>query len=193
MKFVALSVYRSGRSLTGYELSEFGILARSTIRNTIDFLISETVRVATNNNDENKIETKTIKILASDKLENCRLVVYALNRGTIVCIIGSSDILSNKIHNTLMNIINHIIYNVHTNDSMDKYIIELNKNFKVDKIDDIMMKTDDVKLIMIENIEKVLWRGEQLDILIDKTDQLSKSSKVFLKNAKKLNSCCTLL
>jgi len=31
---------------------------------------------------------------------------------------------------------------------------------------------NDVKQIMVENIEKVLERGERLDLLVDKTDNL---------------------
>ena len=34
---------------------------------------------------------------------------------------------------------------------------------------------------MMENIEKVLERGEKIEVLVDKTDNLSKQAQVFQK------------
>lgn len=39
---------------------------------------------------------------------------------------------------------------------------------------------------MIENIDKVLERGERIDLLVDKSEALNEQSFVFKKNAKKL-------
>jgi hypothetical protein len=36
----------------------------------------------------------------------------------------------------------------------------------------LLLQVDEVKNIMSENIEKVLSRGEKLDLLVDKTDNL---------------------
>lgn len=52
---------------------------------------------------------------------------------------------------------------------------------------------DETKIILKNTIEAVLDRGEKLDDLVEKSQQLSYSSKTFYKTAKKTNSCCTFL
>ena len=57
-------------------------------------------------------------------------------------------------------------------------------------------KLCDVKDILLADLEKVLERGEKLDVLIIKSGELETRSKVFKKNAKKVNTttkrrrCC---
>ena len=38
----------------------------------------------------------------------------------------------------------------------------------------------------------VLERGEKLDNLVERSDELSKQSKLFYKQARKTNSCCVV-
>jgi isocitrate/isopropylmalate dehydrogenase len=44
-----------------------------------------------------------------------------------------------------------------------------------------------------ETIETAIERGQKLDTLIEKSNELSGSSKMFLKTAKKQNQCCRLM
>lgn len=44
-----------------------------------------------------------------------------------------------------------------------------------------------------KTIENVLERGEKLDDLVSKSQDLSMQSKVFYKQAKKTNSCCVVM
>ena len=48
----------------------------------------------------------------------------------------------------------------------------------------------EVKAIAIENIEKILLRGEKLERLLEKTDDLARDTISFKREAKRLNSCC---
>ena len=48
-----------------------------------------------------------------------------------------------------------------------------------DAIGRAQREIDDVKGIMTQNIERVLERGERLDLLIDKTDRLGGSARDF--------------
>lgn len=57
-----------------------------------------------------------------------------------------------------------------------------NKKFN-SKIDDITIQIDQTKDVMKDNIEKTLQRGEDLDRLIDKTDEMNKNASVFQKKA----------
>ena len=58
-----------------------------------------------------------------------------------------------------------------------------------DKILKINAEVDKVKGIMQKNIEDILARGENLDRLIENTQDLEEGSKIFLKGSKETNSC----
>jgi vesicle-associated membrane protein 7 len=47
-------------------------------------------------------------------------------------------------------------------------------------------KLDDVKNVMVQNIEMVLERGEKLELLVDKTDKLQNQAKRFERSSTKL-------
>ncbi|XP_067639052.1 synaptobrevin homolog YKT6 [Eurosta solidaginis] len=49
---------------------------------------------------------------------------------------------------------------------------------------------DETKIILKNTIEAVLERGEKLDDMVIKSENLSIQSKAFYKTAKKTNSCC---
>lgn len=50
---------------------------------------------------------------------------------------------------------------------------------------------DETKIILKNTIEAVLERGEKLDDMVIKSENLSIQSKAFYKTAKKTNSCCS--
>ena len=58
-----------------------------------------------------------------------------------------------------------------------------NSNPQSDKIRFVQGEIDQVKDVMIENIEKVLERGERIDILVDKTDNLNVAALQFKKRS----------
>eukprot|EP01025_Chloroclados_australasicus_P055593 TRINITY_DN6774_c0_g1_i1.p3 TRINITY_DN6774_c0_g1~~TRINITY_DN6774_c0_g1_i1.p3 ORF type:complete len:227 (-),score=20.74 TRINITY_DN6774_c0_g1_i1:701-1381(-) len=60
------------------------------------------------------------------------------------------------------------------------------KNPNADQLDRMKMKVSNVKDIMVSNIERVLERGEKLDVLQNKTDELEEQSTVFKRKAKGL-------
>jgi synaptobrevin family protein YKT6 len=61
---------------------------------------------------------------------------------------------------------------------------------EADKVMKIQKNLDDVKDVMTKNIEDVLERGENLDELMVKSEDLSTVSYKFYKTAKNANSCC---
>ena len=50
-----------------------------------------------------------------------------------------------------------------------------------------------LQVILHETIDGVLRRGEKLDALVDKSNDLSLASQMFYKQAKKTNSCCQFM
>jgi len=62
-----------------------------------------------------------------------------------------------------------------------------------DKLYKIKQDLEETKTVLHSNIEKLFRRGEQLEDIIEKTDQLSLETKTFFKRAKKTNRWCPFL
>jgi len=62
---------------------------------------------------------------------------------------------------------------------------------EADKLLKIQKELDETKIILHKTIDSVLQRGEKLDTLVEKSNDLSLASQVFYKQARKTNQCCT--
>jgi synaptobrevin family protein YKT6 len=63
-----------------------------------------------------------------------------------------------------------------------------------DSILKVQNELDETKAIVSETLEKILDRGQKLDDLVSRSDELSEQSKMFYKSAKKTNSwCCSVM
>merc|ERR1712070_1287294 len=51
-----------------------------------------------------------------------------------------------------------------------------NNDPNADGLNKVKVQLDDVKNVMVENIEKVLERGEKIELLVDKTDRLNEQA-----------------
>ena len=61
---------------------------------------------------------------------------------------------------------------------------------RVDSILKINRELDNTTTVLYKSIDKMLERGEKIDTLVLKSDELSHQSKMFYKKSKKLNSWC---
>lgn len=59
---------------------------------------------------------------------------------------------------------------------------------EVSKVASVQKKVDEVKGIMVENIERVLERGEKIELLVDKTDNLRFQADKFHKTGRALRT-----
>lgn len=82
----------------------------------------------------------------------------------------------------------HVMVNDETLET--KKYFDLYKDPKSDKLYKIKEDLEDCKVILLDNIEKVLHRGETLDTIVEKTDQLSSNTKTFYRRAKRQNRWC---
>ncbi|PRP80471.1 synaptobrevin domain-containing protein [Planoprotostelium fungivorum] len=62
---------------------------------------------------------------------------------------------------------------------MEKY----SSTTEVDKINKIKNEIDETKNVMVANIEKVLERGERIELLVDKTEDLNRNALQFKKSS----------
>lgn len=58
---------------------------------------------------------------------------------------------------------------------------------------EILAEVQKTKKVLMRTLSKVIERGENIEDLVDKTEELSIQSKIFFKSSRKLNSCCWIL
>lgn len=76
---------------------------------------------------------------------------------------------------------------------LETYLKKYQDPSQADSIMKVQQELDDTKVVLHKTIEGVLQRGEKLDALVDKSEALSSSSRMFYKQAKKTNSCCIVM
>jgi synaptobrevin family protein YKT6 len=85
------------------------------------------------------------------------------------------------------------ISNKNGNIDINKLLDISQKPENVDKLAKITKEIDEIKIIMHENIENLIKRGENLKELDNRTDELLKASIRFEKKARDMNKCCKIL
>ncbi|CAN0838466.1 VAMP-like protein YKT61 [Linum grandiflorum] len=76
---------------------------------------------------------------------------------------------------------------------LEEALMKFQDPAEADKLLKIQRELDETKIILHKTIDSVLARGEKLDSLVEKSSDLSAASQMFYKQAKKTNSCCTVL
>ncbi|CAL1710720.1 unnamed protein product [Somion occarium] len=64
---------------------------------------------------------------------------------------------------------------------------------QADAIMKVQQELDETKIVLHKTIESVLQRGEKINDLVDRSNNLSMQSKMFYKTAKKQNACCVII
>jgi len=77
--------------------------------------------------------------------------------------------------------------------SLEAQLAKYQNPAEADKLMAIQKDLDQTTAIMHDTIEAALDRGVKLDELIEKSEDLSSSSKMFYKTAKKQNQCCYIM
>lgn len=76
---------------------------------------------------------------------------------------------------------------------MDAILAKFQNPEEADKILKIKRNIEDTKVVMYDAIDKVLERGEKIDNLVAKSNDLGAASKTFYTTAKKANSSCCVV
>ncbi len=75
---------------------------------------------------------------------------------------------------------------------LEEYLAKYQDPAAADKVTKIQKDLEDTTMILHKTIDSVLERGTKLDSLVERSDDLSRQSKMFYKQAKKTNSCCVI-
>ncbi|OBR12333.1 Synaptobrevin [Colletotrichum higginsianum IMI 349063] len=76
---------------------------------------------------------------------------------------------------------------------LKEYLTKYQDPQQADSILKIQKELDETKIVLHKTIQSVLERGEKIDDLVAKSDGLSSQSKMFYQQAKKQNSCCSVM
>ncbi|KAH7645321.1 YKT6 v-SNARE homolog [Dermatophagoides farinae] len=73
---------------------------------------------------------------------------------------------------------------------LDQYLARFQNPKEADAMTKLQTEIDETKIILHDAITGILERGEKLDNLVEKSEELSTQSKLFYKTARKTNQCC---
>src|SRR4051812_12250419 len=76
---------------------------------------------------------------------------------------------------------------------IDVLLIKYQQPAEVDAVLRIQKDVDETKGILMKSIDQLLARGEKLEDLMQRSQDLSYQSKQFAKHSKDLNRCCNLI
>lgn len=200
MRIYYIGVFRSGgeKALELSEvkdLSQFGFFERSSIGQFMTFF-AETVASRTGAGQRQSIEEG-----------NYIGHVYARSEGICGVLITDKEYPVRPAYTLLNKILDEYLVAhpkeewadvTETNDALkmkqlDTYISKYQDPSQADAIMKVQQELDETKIVLHKTIENVLQRGEKLDNLVDKSESLTASSKMFYKQAKKSNSCCIIM
>jgi synaptobrevin family protein YKT6 len=190
MKIICISIYSSDKINDPLHLlhsiknlKSVGFFQRSNVSEGIDFISKLVIE---------RIVPGIYEFISHNDYKIC---AYANGEGHS-CIAIVDTTYPNKI---ACKLIKDVLGNVHifTKYEIEKKLQELMYKYenisKLDHTDIINNEIDETKDILYRTIDSLMKRGESLDELVNRTTELSKSSKIFYKKASKMNSCCIIL
>jgi len=160
---------------SAFELSMFGYFERSLMEDVCLIISKECIKIGI----PNKINS----------LEKDKYVCYSISKNNMgyscVCDIDYPSRIAidflNKVDNKMTKI------------ELKNLLLEHCDITKVDKISAIHKELDDTKKICYDTINKLIIRDDELQDLVDKTDDLQFQTKMFMNETDKLNSCCIII
>ena len=158
----------------GYDLSHVSFFSRSTVREFIVFY-SKTVAEHIQNS----------KICVTEK----EYKMCAENKNNLTIVVTTDR---EYLDRAAFSIIDAVWREMNNNIDLNKMLEKYQDPCAADKIMKVQRDIDSAKLIMLDSVDKVLQRGQSLDQLISKSQDLSDSSKMFYQDTKKMNSCCVI-
>ena len=174
MKIDTIQIYRENKVLMkSYDLSNYGFFEKGTVREFLDFTVKLVVE---------RSETEGL-IIYSHENYVCLCIKREQHYGVAIVHPSYPKFVGAKFVEAVLNEPHRI------HDLLKEYSVPEN----VDKLTKAQKEVDETIEVLSHAFEKLLERGEKLDDLIDKSNDLSATSKLFYKNTKKLNSCCMII
>jgi len=177
-----------------YDLTSFGYFQRSSIQEFMTFT-SQII-----------VERTNVLTQASIREQDYMCHVFVRSDKLAGVIVSDHEYPHRVAHNLLKKVLDEFAdqvpsaqWSTTTPDAsiqfkvLDVYLSKYQNPREVDAMSKIQADLDETKIILHNTIEAVLERGEKIDDLVSKSEELSLQSKTFYKTARKTNSCCVIL
>ena len=195
-KLFALFILYKGESssqvlASAFDLDSFGYFERSSVKELQIFtskLLSDRVSEA------QRITVKEDKYMCH---------VYVTSESLVGVCVSDQSYPTRVAHTLVSNILDEFVEQVPTttmwkegkeikgfSGSLIAHLKRYQTPVEADPMMNIQAELDETKIILYDTIQKILRRGELLEDLLKTSEDLSVKSQVFLKSAKKTNSCC---
>ncbi len=179
MSLYALLIFNKYQQLeySNYNLSNFFFVYRGKIKDTIESIAIELIKNSKQNN--------FYKI--NEKFQDVEMSIYLFINDKIYILI-TDDNYPQRVVSKLIGALKN------TGIEQCNILFESYQNpNKFDTITQLKNELEESKIIILDSIDKIMMRGENLDELIQKSNNLSETSFLFKNKAKDLNSCCAIL
>lgn len=123
----------------------------------------------------------------SIKEKNYICHAYVRTDNTAVVIVSDEEYPPRVAHSITMKILEEF-----PQCKLEMYLNKFQDPKEADSIMKLQAELDETKIILHSTIANLLKRGEKLDDLVAKSEDLSSQSKLFYKTAKKTTRCCDI-
>lgn len=186
----------SSRSITAYNVDNISLLYRKTVKEFINFAVSTVVR-----NTLTRTENQYHEQSCTNYTHNDYIICVNHSHNLIICMV-TNETYPTRVTRHLSKVIEkELCTDISTIDDdtvvslLKKYIDQYKDPSSKDKVALIQKEIGETLEMVQQNLDTLIDRGETIDSLVEKSDMLSGSSKIFYKKAKRLNRCpyCSIL
>jgi hypothetical protein len=182
MKLYCLLIFDVDYKLTysKHNLDDFSFIFRHSIKKFIESFANDLVR-------QTKVDNY-YKI--NDKIDEHEFTIYGSTFNNVCIIITNKDYPQSTAFQLLYSLKNTGV--VLDNKKIDELFIQYQNPIEVDKLLKLKITVDEVKIILLDSIDKLCDREEELNSLVDRSNKLADNSIKFKYETEKLNRCCIL-
>ena len=157
------------------DLSSFSFFQKASVDDFLKFT-SKTVVERTDTNSRTSVK---------ENIYVCH--AYVRNDNTAVTVISDIEYPDKAAHSIILKVLDDF-----PQCNIEAFLRRFQDPKEADSIMKLQAELDDTKEILKTTITNILRRGERLDELVAKSDDLSAQSKLFYKTARKTNRCCEI-
>jgi synaptobrevin family protein YKT6 len=174
MKLYSIILFNNNNEIISeaYNLSYFGFFERTTIKEFIIFFTNLTSTRITSN--------------TKNTIKHSIYVIYCYKNNNNTCCIVCDEEYPEQ---PAFYIINEILQKQFSTPELQKLIIKYEDPNETNKIYKIQGELSNIKNVLNQTIDSLLERGEKLEDIVEKSNNLSNLSKDFYKKTKE-NNCC---
>jgi hypothetical protein len=197
-KIYALLIFDTDQKLVykNFELSDFSFFIRSNIMKEIEETSKNLISIA-EKNSQYRINEKIANYeftIYSNISSNDRSTLYGSSSSSKMGII-SCIIITNKEYptQTAYQLMNHLTTISINKINLDQLFVQYQNPKEVDKLFRLQAHLDETRVILLDSLNKLHERHENLKNLSERTENLVSESVKFQDTSKDLNRCCVVM